>query len=303
MPISGACCSRKKRAKRKLSDPAGYAQPLKSKTTDMMKMNAGVWIGIIGGIVGILIAIGAVMATVGPEAPWIILGMLLLFGGSFFLIYKLVVGPALNARRLMKTGLPGRATIKEVRDTGVTINNSPQVKLILEVKNTLGQTYEVSIRTLVSRINPGLYRPGMQVPVKIDPVNEKNVVIDTSREFSPASSFSETPAVDEAALRAELEQLQQTNEIIALGGRPARAIVRKYHWLGSYVNGANPYVELELEVLPEHSSSFTASTKAVIHEAAVPKYQPGQEIFVKYDFYDNSKVVIDSAKQAEAGVN
>ena len=271
----------------------------------MMKMNAGIWIGIVGGIVGMLIAIGAVMATVGPEAPWIILGMLLLFGGSFFLIYKLVVGPALNARRLMKTGLPGRATIKEVRDTGVTINNSPQVKLILEVKNNLGQTYEVSIRTLVSRINPGLYRPGMQVPVKIDPANEKNVVIDTSQQSGavPVDTQTGTTPVNEAALRAELEQLQQNNDSITLSGRPARAIVRKYHWLGAYVNGANPYVELELEVLPEHSSSFTASTRAVIHEAAVSKYQPGQEVFVKYDFYDNSKVVIDSAKQGAAGHN
>jgi len=52
-------------------------------------------------------------------------------------------------------------------------------------------------------------------------------------------------------------------------------------------------VELELEVLPENAASFSGKAKGVIAEASVPKYQPGQEIFVKYDLYDNSRVVID----------
>ena len=97
----------------------------------------------------------------------------------------------------------------------------------------------------------------------------------------------------ETALKSELEQLQQSNDAIALSGRPARAIVKKYTWLGTYVNGQNPYVELEVEVLPEHSSSFGAKTRGVIAAASVAKYQPGSEIHVKYDFYDNSRVVID----------
>ena len=84
------------------------------------------------------------------------------------------------AGRLAKTGLPGKAVIKEVHDTGITINNNPQVKLVLEVKNNLGLVYTATTRTLVSRLNPGMYQPGMTVPVKIDPENENNVVIDLS---------------------------------------------------------------------------------------------------------------------------
>jgi hypothetical protein len=59
------------------------------------------------------------------------------------------------------------------------------------------------------------------------------------------------------------------------------------------VNGNNPYAELELEVLPDLSPAFSAKTKGVIAETSIPKYQPGQEIFVKYDLYDSNKVVID----------
>jgi hypothetical protein len=258
----------------------------------MLKMNAGAWIGIIGGLIGLIVGIGAVIATAGSSAPYITILIIAVFGGMFYLFYRLFFKPLINTARLQKIGLPGKATITEVKDTGVTINNSPQVKLVMEVKNSYGQKYNAQCRVLVSRINPNMFMPGMEVPVLIDPKNEQNVVIDFSgsARATTASSLSQP---NEAALKSELEQMQKDNEVISLSGRPARAIIKKYTWLGAYVNGNNPYVELELEVLPENATSFSGKTKGVIAEASVPKYQPGQEVFVKYDLYDNSKVVID----------
>src|SRR6185503_7347917 len=96
----------------------------------------------------------------------------------FYLFYRIFFKPMINAARLQKTGLPGKARVVEVRDTGVTINNNPQVKLMLEVKNSFGQKYNAQCRVLVSRINPNMFMPGMEVPVLIDPKNEQNVVID-----------------------------------------------------------------------------------------------------------------------------
>lgn len=258
-----------------------------------MKMNAGMWIGIIGGIIGLLAGIGAVVATGGQSGIYIGLGMLVVFGGMFYLFYRLFFKPMINAARLQKTGIPGTAKILEVKDTGVTINNNPQVKLMLEVKNNFGQKYNAQCRVLVSRINPNAYMPGMEVPVKIDPKNEQNVVIDFGggRQASSISSGIAQPNV--AALQTELEQMQKDNDAIRQSGRPARAIIKKYTWLGAYVNGNNPYAELELEVLPENSASFSGKARGVIAEASINKYQPGYEIFVKYDLYDNSKLVID----------
>lgn len=260
----------------------------------MMKMNAGVWIGIVAGVVGLLVAAGVVIMTAGSTGIYISIGMLALFGGIFYLLYRLIFKPMINANRLQKIGLPGKARIVEVRDTGVTINNNPQVKLILEVKNSLGQKYEAQCRVLVSRINPWAYQPGMEVPVKIDPENEQNVVLDFTGNTRAASQQpQQSAASDTGALKAELEKMQQENNAVAASGRPARAIIKKYTWLGAYVNGNNPYVELELEVLPENAPAFSGKAKGVIAEASVQKYQPGQEIFVKYDLYDNSRVVID----------
>ena len=248
-------------------------------------MTKGAWIIIGIGIAGLVIGLGSVIMTAGSEGIYVTLGILAMVGGMGFLFYKLFFGPMINASRLQKTGLPGKARILEVRDTGITINNNPQAKLILEVRNNLGQVYNTECRVLVSRLNPGMYSAGMEIPVKIDPKNEKNVVVD----FSGGNASGK----DVNALKAELEQLKVEQEGITASGRPARAIVKNYRWLGAYVNGQNPYVELDLEVLPENSASFSGKTKGVIHEASVAKFQPGEEIFVKYDFYDNSKIVIE----------
>ena len=257
----------------------------------MMKMNAGVWIGIIGGIIGLLAGVIAVIATAGSMGIYMGVGMFTLFGGMFYLFYRLFFKPLINASRLQKTGLPGTARILEVKDTGITINNNPQVKLILEVKNNFGQKYTTECRVLVSRINPNAYSPGMEVPVKIDPKNEKNVVIDFSGSNQTASVV--TPYTNPEAMKVELEQMQKDNEAILVSGKPARAIIKKVTLLGVNVNGNNPYVELELEVLPDNYPSFPGKAKGVIGEAALSKYQPGCTVFVKYDLYDNSKVVVD----------
>jgi hypothetical protein len=257
----------------------------------MMKMNAGAWIGIIGGIIGLLVGVIAVITTAGEMGIYIAIGMLVIFGGMFYLFWRLLFKPMINAKRLMKTGTRGTALIKEVRDTGVTINNNPQVKLILEVRNSFGQKYEVQVRTLVSRINPAAYMPGMQIPVLIDPANEKNVVIDYSG--SAVQSGNGFGTIDPEKMKAELEQLQKDNDALLISGRPARAIIKKTTPLGVNVNGNNPYVELELEVLPENAPSFSGKAKGVISEASLPKYQPGCTVYIKYDLYDNSKLVIE----------
>lgn len=257
-----------------------------------MKMNTGAWIGIIGGAIGFLAAIAAVIVTTGSEGIYITIGMLALFGGMGYLFFKLFFAPMINASRLQKTGLSGTAKILEVKDTGVTINNNPQVKLTVEIKNNLGQRYTTTIKTLVSRINPFAYQPGMEVPVKIDPNNEQNVVLDYSQ-LNTSSSTNNLSQQNTEALKTELEQMQQEHEALRISGKPAKAIIKKYTWLGVNVNGNNPYAELEIQVLPESSPSFSGKTRGVIAETSVTKYQPGCEIFVKYDYYDNSKIVID----------
>lgn len=165
---------------------------------------------------------------------------------------------------------------------------------MLELRNQLGQRYNAECRVLVSRLNPNAYTPGMEIAVKIDPNNEQNVVPDfgSANSFTAVTSPRVNPQINEAALKSEIEQVQKENEAISISGKSARAIIKKHTWLGVNVNGNNPYVELELEILPDQYPAFSGRTRAVIAETSVSKYQPGQQISVKYDLYDNSKAVI-----------
>ena len=258
-----------------------------------MKLNKSAWIGIIGGIIGLLAGVIAVIATAGSMGIYMGVGMLVLFGGMFYLFYRLFFKPLINASRLQKTGLPGTARILEVKDNGITINNNPQVKLKLEVKTSLGQRYTTECQVLVSRINPNTYSPGMEVPVKIDPKNEMNVVIDFNGGQAVTAGGIPQAGADMLLLKADLEQMQKENETILVSGKPARAIIKKVTLLGVNVNGNNPYVELELEVLPDLMPAFSGKAKGVIAETSLSIYQPGCMVFVKYDLYDNSKVVLE----------
>jgi len=259
-------------------------------------MNAGIWIGVVCGIIGIGVAIASVLVTSGNEGIYIAAGLVAMAVGLGFLMYKLIFGPMMLASRLQKTGIAGQALIKEVRDTGVTVNNNPQVKLVLEIKNSLGQRYTTTIRTLVSRLQPQLYQPGMTIPVLIDPKNENKVIVDfDGGKKQSAGRYTATSlnSAQENQLKDELLKSQQQGDAIRHSGLSARAIVKKYTWLGVYVNGNNPYAEIELEVMPADAPAFAGTVKGAIREESVPKYQPGQEIFVKYDRYDLKKVAID----------
>lgn len=257
-----------------------------------MKMNAGMWIGLAGGLIGVIVAIGSVLAVGGSSGIYIAAGIVVVFGGMFFLFYKLFFAQMILASRLQKTGIPRKALIKEVHDTGVTINNSPQIKLIVEVKNSFGQVYTATMRTLISRLQPQLYQAGMTIPVLIDPKNENNMVIDYSggQQKTSTANFGNANI---AALKDEMMQDQQAGDLIRLNGKAARAIVKKYTWLGINVNGNNPYAELAIEVLPDDGPAFEAKVKGAISEQSVAKYQPGQDIFVKYDPNDKTRVAID----------
>jgi hypothetical protein len=135
-------------------------------------------IGIIGGIGGVLFGVFAVLRSGGPENVQIAIAMVVVFGAMGFLLYKFLWQPRFNVRRLQKDGIPGKAKILEVIETNITVNNNPQVKLVMELKNKSGEFYNARCKTVVSRKSPVFFQPGKEVKVKIDPDNEKNVIID-----------------------------------------------------------------------------------------------------------------------------
>jgi hypothetical protein len=136
------------------------------------------WIGIVGGIAGVLIGAYSVIKSGGSGSIYIAIGMIIVFGSMGFFLYKFLWAPRINTRRLQKIGIVGKAKILEVHDTNITINNNPQLRLVLEIKNNSGEVYTTACRIVISRLKPVLFKTDMEVSVKIDPKNEKNVIVD-----------------------------------------------------------------------------------------------------------------------------
>lgn len=135
-------------------------------------------VGILGGIIGVLFAVYAVIKAGGPNSIYIACAMLIVFGGMGFVLNKLLWQPRFNTKRLQKTGIPAKGKILEAHETNITVNNNPQLKLIIELKNNNGEVYTTSCKTIISRLKPLYLQPGKEVGVKIDPKNEKNIIVD-----------------------------------------------------------------------------------------------------------------------------
>lgn len=265
-----------------------------------MKMNWGMIVGLGGAAIGIFVALIAVIMTKSLFGVIIIVIVVGIVGTVF---WKVLFGPMMLSKRLAKSGYATNARVIEVSDTGVTVNNAPQVKLLLEVTPPNGTTYLVETKQLISRLQTSIYQQGSMIPVLID-LNDKNSIVinyegavnslgqggSLNSNVVPSGPWAGMGQTD--AERKLLDIDTKNKEILAYGIQ-SKAIVTKYTWLGIYVNGNNPAVEIEIQVLPSDRPAFWAKVIGVIMEISVPKFQLGEEIFVKYDPNDTSKITLE----------
>jgi hypothetical protein len=85
----------------------------------------------------------------------------------------------LNHGKLLATGEQATATIVDVRDTGTTVNERPAFKFTLDVRNPDGTTTRTTTHQIVERTSLGALRPGLEVPVRVDPKRRTKVAIDS----------------------------------------------------------------------------------------------------------------------------
>lgn len=100
----------------------------------------------------------------------------------------------------IKNGVIAPARVLEVRDTGVSINDNPQVALPLEVTPRDRAAFQAEVKTVVSRLNAALVQPGIDADVVFDPNNLKRIQV---RELKLGSA----PQTDAESRLKELNRL------------------------------------------------------------------------------------------------
>ena len=81
-------------------------------------------------------------------------------------------------QQLLTTGIPGKASIKGVTDTGTLVNFQPQVVLDLAVEAAGKPAYDVQVTTSVPQVMLARLQPGGAVAVKVDPADPSSLAID-----------------------------------------------------------------------------------------------------------------------------
>ena len=128
-------------------------------------------------IVGIYLAylFGIIFLVLPISVPLYI--VLLIVGVGLFLLV-LYTGWGMTSGKtkwLLHNGRDAEATIVRMKDTGLTVNNSPYVSFRLRVKPTDAAPFEAGLRAFVSRI--AIPDVGDTVHVKYDPANPKHIIM------------------------------------------------------------------------------------------------------------------------------
>jgi hypothetical protein len=92
-------------------------------------------------------------------------------------IRKWVKGAFGPNEKLLKEGVAANATILKIWDTGVTLNDNPQVGMLLEIQPIGREPFRVEMKSIISRIALAQIQPGRVVPVRYDPANPSNVAL------------------------------------------------------------------------------------------------------------------------------
>lgn len=240
----------------------------------------GLFFGLLGGLAGLTVAlIMAPIVGLLVAVPTLIV---------FWLLYAKIFRPMMQANKLLETGIQARAEIKEMWDTGWTVNEQPRIGLLLVIQPEGRLPYEAKTTMIISRLQAHLYQPGTELTVRYDPNAPEKVVVE-----AVGYQDARQNAADTAALQAELEELDRVNRDINEFGVSATAIVMDVTELAQPVRGQVHYLKLRVKVLPEGGAPYSAELKGLFAKTSLHKYEAGKEIKIKHDKYKRERISVE----------
>ena len=127
-------------------------------------------------------------------------------------LYLVMGRRAAKAEKLRTTGIPATATILQVEQTGMYVNEQPQMRFVLRVDAEGREPFEVEKTSVVPFVALGKLSSGQALPVYLDPEDPDDLVLDWGTIAAPFTISLEdgrTLSVDNPAARQEaLKQLQ-----------------------------------------------------------------------------------------------
>ncbi len=83
-----------------------------------------------------------------------------------------------EACAIIADGVPASARVRELVDTGISINDDPVVEFVLDVDRGDGRVHTAHARALVSRLDVPAVQPGRVFAIHYDPEQPGRAAID-----------------------------------------------------------------------------------------------------------------------------
>lgn len=80
-------------------------------------------------------------------------------------------------RRLLKEGVEADAVLLNMEQTGLYVNNQPQIKLQVQVHPVTGRNFVSEVREVLTLIDLSQLRIGSTLKVKYNPANTREVMV------------------------------------------------------------------------------------------------------------------------------
>ncbi|HET7010890.1 MAG TPA: hypothetical protein VFI11_08965 [Anaerolineales bacterium] len=97
---------------------------------------------------------------------------------SMGLLFGAPVVSGLANRSVLSQGVPAKAKVVSISDTGLTVNNNPVVRLALEVHPPGGSIFQAETEKLISRLQVPQFQPDQWVDVKYHPQTRAVAIAD-----------------------------------------------------------------------------------------------------------------------------
>ena len=122
-------------------------------------------------------------------------------------------------KKILSEGVQARAIVLSVADTGMTINDNPRVKLMLQVQPEGQPPFQAEKKVTVSRVS--IPSPGDEFIVRYNPADPSNV------EFDTAAAAEENAAMQSKLAEAAAAQVPSDLAATGILGRGACVDVQK----------------------------------------------------------------------------
>jgi hypothetical protein len=209
-----------------------------------------------------------------------------------------------EAQRIKAQGVPGQATIMSMRQTGVYVNEQPQIELQLQVHDEMYGSRQITMKEYVPLMLLGALSTGRPLPVKVDPANPSNVVIEWESAMSGSMPMGGAPGAGQFAMgqmqpmptpppplpRAEADR--EKKRILA-DGIPGTARILASSPTGQMDDQGRPIHQMTLQIEIQGRQPVMGPALAGVPAERADQLEVGESVPVKADPNNPSSIAID----------